>query len=124
MTRTPWRVRSKARRKGARGAWVFTMQETDMIRSPILPLAAAALLGLAPAAGAQTTLVVSAYAASVDQYRKDLYDPFERQCGCKVVLDLGNSAERLTKLDARKDNPNVDVAVLTNFNALEAARKG
>jgi putative spermidine/putrescine transport system substrate-binding protein len=72
----------------------------------------------------QPTLVVSAYAASVDQYRKDVFDPFERICGCKVVLDLGNSAERLTKLDARKDNPNVDLAVLTNFHALEAARKG
>jgi putative spermidine/putrescine transport system substrate-binding protein len=72
----------------------------------------------------QTTIVVSAYAASVDQYRRDLFDPFEKMCGCKVVLDLGNSAERLTKLDARKDNPNIDVAVLTTFNALEAARKG
>jgi putative spermidine/putrescine transport system substrate-binding protein len=72
----------------------------------------------------QPTLVVSAYAASVDQYRKDLFDPFERICGCKVVLDLGNSAERLTKLDARKNNPNVDLAVMANYNALEAVRKG
>jgi len=84
-----------------------------------------ALLAMMETGHAQgTTIVVSAYAASVDQYRRDLFDPFEKMCGCKVVLDLGNSAERLTKLDARKDNPNVDVAVLTNFHALEAARKG
>lgn len=95
-----------------------------MKRSLTLHAAVVALLGLAGGAEAQQTLVVSAYAASVDQYRRDLYDPFEKICGCKVVLDLGNSAERLTKLDARKANPNVDLAVLTNFNALEAARKG
>ena len=65
-------------------------------------------------------LVVSAYAANVDQYR-DLFDPFERICGCRS-LDLGNTAERLTKLDAQ-NNPNVDLAVMANYNALEALRK-
>src|SRR5882762_6064619 len=99
--------------------------ESAMKRSLTAQVIVAAVLGFAGVAQAeQPTLVVSAYAANVDQYRKDLFDPFERICGCKVVLDLGNTAERLTKLDARKNNPNVDLAVMANYNALEAMRKG
>ncbi len=96
---------------------------TEMGMRGILTAAFLLVTMTGPGQAQGTTVVVSAYAASVDQYRRDLFDPFEKMCGCKVVLDLGNSAERLTKLDARKDNSNVDVAVLTNFHALEAARK-
>ncbi|WP_342359579.1 ABC transporter substrate-binding protein [Terrarubrum flagellatum] len=85
--------------------------------------ALALILGIGGAA-AQQKLTISVYGISQDSYRKHLYAPFEAQCGCKLVVEVGNSSERLAKLEARKDNPEVDMAVLTDFNALEAAQKG
>lgn len=93
----------------------------------MLTPAGAALGTLLAPAGAWAdppTLTVSVYGISQDQYRKDLYAPFEAQCGCKLVVDAGNSAERLARLEARKDDPVVDVAAIADFTALEAARKG
>ena len=85
---------------------------------------AASLLALGPAAVAQErTLVVSAFGVSQDLLRKDLYAPFEAKCKCKVVVNVGNSTDRLAKMEARKANPEVDVAVLADFSALEAAAK-
>ena len=84
--------------------------------------AAAALTVLCSAAAAQErTLVVSAFGVSQDLLRKNLYAPFEAKCKCKIVVNVGNSADRLAKMEARKANPEVDVAVLSDFNALEAA---
>jgi putative spermidine/putrescine transport system substrate-binding protein len=87
-------------------------------------LAAAMLLSLAAGAFAQErTLVLSAFGVSQDLLRKDLYAPFEAKCKCKVVVNVGNSTDRLAKMEARKANPEVDVAVLADFSALEAAGK-
>ena len=87
-------------------------------------IAAAALLGLGATAIAQErTLVLSAFGVSQDLLRKDLYAPFEAKCKCKVVVNVGNSTDRLAKMEARKANPEVDVAVLADFSALEAAGK-
>ena len=90
-----------------------------------LLLAAAAPTGLAltPAIAQERTLVVSAFGVSQDLLRKNLYAPFEAKCKCKVVVQTGNSADRLAKMEARKANPEVDVAVLADFSALEAAQK-
>ncbi len=78
----------------------------------------------APAPAQQRSLVVSTFAIQQDATRRNLYAPFEAQCGCRVVTDLGNSAERLAKLEARRASPEVDVAVLSDVNAAEAAQKG
>ncbi len=87
-------------------------------------IAAAVLLGLGATAIAQErTLVLSAFGVSQDLLRKDLYAPFEAKCKCKVVVNVGNSTDRLAKMEARKANPEVDVAVLADFSALEAAGK-
>ncbi len=75
------------------------------------------------ASAQERTLVLSAFGVSQDLLRKNLYAPFEAQCTCKIVVNVGNSADRLAKLEARKANPEVDVAVLSDFNALEAALK-
>ncbi len=96
-----------------------------MSSKQVIGLAAGMAAGLV-ATGAiaqQRTLVVSNFAVSQDLLRKDLYAPFEAKCNCKVVLDVGNAADRLAKLEARKANPEADVAVLADFSALEAARK-
>ena len=89
--------------------------------------AAAFSLALLPAGQAvaqQRVLTLSAFAIAQDRFKKVLYDKFEASCGCKVVLDVGNDADRLAKLDARKANPEVDFGVMTNFSAMEAAQKG
>jgi putative spermidine/putrescine transport system substrate-binding protein len=92
-----------------------------VIASAVLALT----VGVAGAAYAQQrSVTLSAFAITQDQFRKILYNQFEASCGCEVVLDLGNDADRLAKLDARKANPDVDLAVMTNFSAMEAARRG
>ncbi|WP_225769014.1 polyamine ABC transporter substrate-binding protein [Inquilinus sp. Marseille-Q2685] len=82
-----------------------------------------ALLGSSAALAETPTLTISVYGVAQDAYRKDLYDPFEAICGCKLVVETGNSSERLAKLEANKASPVIDVAAIADFNALEAARK-
>jgi len=90
------------------------------------PVAAVALALLAAgAAHAQTpTLTISVYGIAQDAYRKALYDPFEKTCGCKLVVETGNSSERLAKLEANAAAPVIDVAAISDASALEAANKG
>jgi len=88
-------------------------------------VAALVLIGAGAAtATAQPTLTISVYGVSQDSYKKALYAPFEQICGCTLVVETGNSAERLAKLEARRDAPIIDVAALSDSDALVAARKG
>lgn len=87
--------------------------------------AGAAVLALA--AGAQAddkTLTISVYSFSQDEFQELVYDPFEEICGCSIVVETGNSIERLAKIEANKDAPVIDMAVLSTHDALGAARKG
>jgi putative spermidine/putrescine transport system substrate-binding protein len=70
-------------------------------------IASAALLALSPlAAHAQEkTLTISVYAFAQDDFKSIVYDPFEAKCGCKLVVETGNSVERLAKMEANKANP-------------------
>lgn len=86
-------------------------------------LASAALLLSVTAASAGPTLTVSVYGVSQDAYKKDLYTPFEQKCGCTLVVETGNSSERLAKMEARKNDPVIDVAAIADFDALTAVRK-
>lgn len=89
------------------------------------PLILAAALGLATTAQAEEpTLTISVYAFAQDAYSKILYKPFEAQCGCKLVVETGNSAERIAKMEANKAAPVVDLAVVSTSDALRAAREG
>ncbi len=87
-------------------------------------LAAALLLAAGPVAAQKRSLVLSTYGLNNDIFKKHVYEPFSRQCNCEVVLETGNAAERLAKLDARKANPNVDVVQITDFLALDASQRG
>lgn len=90
---------------------------------PALTLAALALLP--GAALAQTpTLTISVYGIAQDEYAAALYKPFEAQCGCKLVVETGNSSERAAKLEANAAKPVIDVIALSDTDALQAARKG
>lgn len=86
---------------------------------------AGAWLALAATAQAQTrTLVLSTYGLNADLFKKHVYEPFKAKCGCEIVVETGNAADRLAKLEARRANPNVDLLQITDVLALEASNKG
>ncbi len=86
--------------------------------------AAVISLSMTSAAWAQQQVVVSTFGINQDAFQRILFKPFEAECQCKVVVESGNNADRLAKLEARKDSPNVDMAVFLDFTGLEAANKG
>lgn len=89
-------------------------------------VAFAALLGcgLASAAHAEKTLTISVYAFAQDEYKQALYDPFEEICDCTLVVETGNSVERMAKIEANAAQPVIDMAVLSTQDALSLADKG
>ncbi|MBB4191693.1 putative spermidine/putrescine transport system substrate-binding protein [Rhizobium aethiopicum] len=89
-------------------------------------MASAALAALSPfaASAAERTLTISVYAFAQDDFKTLVYDPFEAQCGCKLVVETGNSVERLAKMEANKANPVVDLAAVSMADALAASRAG
>jgi putative spermidine/putrescine transport system substrate-binding protein len=55
------------------------------------------------------TLVISTWGLSEDMLWRDVFEPFEKEYNCTVVLELGTTAERYTKLES---NPNSTVDVI------------
>lgn len=94
------------------------------MKKVLLISAAALALGVVPAAAQQRTLTISVYALAQDDFKKLVYEPFEAKCGCKLVVETGNSGERIAKLEANKANPVVDLAAVSMADALTAARAG
>lgn len=76
----------------------------------------------ASAAADTPTIVASTYGFNQQAFRERLFDPFEKECGCKVVVEVGNNAGRLAKLKANKSN--YDLAVFADFGAREVADLG
>ena len=70
------------------------------------------------------TLTISVYSFAQDEFKELVYDPFEAICDCKIVVETGNSVERLAKIEANKADPVIDMAVLSTHDALGAARAG
>jgi len=90
-----------------------------------LILASAALAFSAGAAQADDkTLTISVYGFAQDAFKEYLYEPFEEKCSCELVVETGNSVERLAKIEANKENPVIDLAVISMRDALAAARNG
>jgi putative spermidine/putrescine transport system substrate-binding protein len=75
------------------------------------------------AAMAQDTLTISVYSFAQDEYREALYDPFEEICDCDLVVETGNSVERMAKIEANAADPVIDMAVISTQDALSLARK-
>lgn len=94
-----------------------------MIRK-LLIAGATVLVAMQAASAADKKLVISVYGFGQDKFKELLYAPFEQKCGCEIVVETGNSVERLAKLEARKDDPEIDMAVMSHFDALAASRKG
>ncbi|TYB87729.1 PotD/PotF family extracellular solute-binding protein [Oceaniovalibus sp. ACAM 378] len=82
-------------------------------------------LTMGTAASAQDkTLTISVYSFAQDEFKELVYDPFQEQCGCKLVVETGNSVERLAKIEANAASPVIDMAVISTADALSATRKG
>lgn len=78
----------------------------------------------ATAVTAQETLTISVYSFAQDAYKEALYDPFEEICGCELVIETGNSVERMAKIEANAADPVIDMAVISSHDALSLAQKG
>jgi putative spermidine/putrescine transport system substrate-binding protein len=79
---------------------------------------------LATSAFAQEkTLTISTYSFAQDAYKEALYDPFEAICDCNLVIETGNSVERMSKIEANAAAPVIDMAVISSHDALALARK-
>lgn len=74
-----------------------------------LVVALAVLALSAQVFAAPRTLVVSTWGLGEDALWQDVFVPFEKKYDCKVILELGTTAERYTKLKA---NPNTTVDVI------------
>ncbi|MEM5475706.1 extracellular solute-binding protein [Pacificibacter sp. AS14] len=76
-----------------------------------------------PAIAQDKTLTISTYSFAQDAYKEALYDPFEAICDCKLVIETGNSVERMSKIEANAKDPVIDMAVISSHDALALARK-
>lgn len=90
----------------------------------ILASGTALMLSMGAAQAQEKTLTISVYAFAQDEFKEIVYDPFQKQCGCKLVVETGNSVERLAKMEANKANPVIDMAVVSMADALAATRSG
>ena len=70
------------------------------------------------------TLTLSQWGYNMDLLEKNYIKPFEQKYGVTIVNETGNNAERLTKLNARKANPIVDVAFFAGNFAYQAMNEG
>lgn len=89
-----------------------------------LSLAALVCAFAGTAMAADKTLTISVYSFAQDAYKEALYDPFEKICGCELVIETGNSVERMAKIEANAADPVIDMAVISSHDALSLARKG
>ena len=90
------------------------------MKRTLIPLLLA--LAASPAA-AQDKLTISVYSFAQDAYKEALYDPFEAICDCELVIETGNSVERMAKIEANAADPVIDMAVMSSDDALALARK-
>jgi putative spermidine/putrescine transport system substrate-binding protein len=69
-------------------------------------------------------LIVSAWGFNLDLIEANIVQPFEEMYGVDVVFETGNNSERFTRMVARRDNPQVDVALFAGNWALNASQEG
>ncbi len=79
----------------------------------LLALGSLALSLAAGSAQAQTTFTISWWGYNGEKLNANIIEPFKKICGCEIVFETGNNADRLNKLKAR-DGKGVDVIFLTD----------
>ncbi|MFC0271757.1 ABC transporter substrate-binding protein [Metabacillus herbersteinensis] len=73
----------------------------------------------------EQTLVLAAYGGSYEQKMKEVLIPeFEKEHGVKVKYITGSSVDTLSKLQAQKDKPQIDVAFLDDGPQAQAKAFG
>lgn len=83
-------------------------------RLPALLGSAALALALGlPGAAAAKTLTVSWWGFNGDKLNEYIVQPFQAKCGCELVFETGNNADRLNKVKIR-GGKGVDVIYLTD----------
>ncbi|HKM61619.1 MAG TPA: ABC transporter substrate-binding protein [Acidisphaera sp.] len=88
-------------------------------------LATAALVATIGAAQAQKTLYVAGYGGSYETImRARVIPPFEKAHGLAVSFVAGNSTDTLAKLQAQKDHPDLDVAIMDDGPMQRALQLG
>lgn len=75
-----------------------------------------------PAKGEPTQLVISTWGFSDDFFKKEVYAPFEKEHNVKIVLEIGNNAERLNKV--KQGSSNVDLIYLSDYYAQQGIDAG
>lgn len=81
--------------------------------SALIGSAAVALALAAPAAANAKTLTISWWGFNGDKLNEFIVQPFQKQCGCELVFETGNNADRLNKVKIR-GGKGVDVIYLTD----------
>lgn len=79
----------------------------------LLALGSLAFSLAAGSAHAQTTFTISWWGYNGEKLNANIIEPFKKICGCEIVFETGNNADRLNKLKAR-DGKGVDVVFLTD----------
>lgn len=69
-----------------------------------------------------TELVISTWGFNEDLLRKNIYEPFEKANNVKIVLEVGNNADRLNKI--RLGSSNVDIIQLAEGYTIQAIEEG
>ncbi|MEO1154870.1 MAG: ABC transporter substrate-binding protein [Pseudomonadota bacterium] len=69
-------------------------------KSNLMATAAVVLTALPSVASAET-LVISWWGFNGDKLNEFIVEPFQEQCGCEIVFETGNSADRLGKIQVR-----------------------
>ena len=73
----------------------------------------AALLSAAPALAEGKTLTISWWGFNGEKLTQFQVDPFKQKCGCEIVFETGNNADRLNKVKIR-NGEGVDLIYLTD----------
>ena len=88
-----------------------------MNKLTMLALAGASLIAAATAAAPslaqEKTLTISWWGFNGEKLDQFVVKPFEAKCGCKLVFETGNNADRLNKIKIR-NGEGVDVAYFTD----------
>lgn len=84
-----------------------------------------ALVGCGKSEGSSTDnkLIISTWGLNEDVLKETVFEPFAKEHGVEVVLEVGNNSERLTKM---KNNPNssIDITYLAESFAEQGIEAG
>lgn len=70
------------------------------------------------------TLTVSMWGYNMDKIEANVIRPFEEKHGVDIIVETGNNSDRFTKMMARKNNPQVDIALFAGAWAYKAMNEG